>query len=125
MAPISQDLTFWITPCPVSSIIDFETVGDITYIIGNPDQTQGTYSFQDSPNACGYDQTIDVTGVPAFVIHDDVSREFTVLETLDQSLIGSYAVAIDVKIQVPTDYTKSTFTEHTHRTYVMIYVEPC
>lgn len=40
-------------------------------------------------------------------------------------MIGSYQVAIDVTIQVPTDYTKSAFTEHTYRQNVRIYVEPC
>ena len=104
-----QEFIIYVDPCPATSLIDIETVGDITYIIGSPDKTQGTYSFQDSPYACGYDQTIVVSGVPSFVIHDDVSREFTILETFDHSLVGSYLVAIDVSIQVPTDYTMSAF----------------
>ena len=66
-----------------------------------------------------------MAGVPDFVIHDDVARTFTIPETYDHSLIGSYQVTIDVTIQVPTDHTKSAYTEHNHRQNVLIYVEPC
>ena len=83
-----------VNPCIVSSLTTVDNMGDMTYTIGDPDLTQGTYSFQDLPNSCGYDQTIVVVGLPTFAMHDDSAREFTVFETFDHSLIGSYNVAI-------------------------------
>ena len=41
----AYDFLVIVDPCSVTSLIDIETVGDITYRIGDPDQTQGTYSF--------------------------------------------------------------------------------
>ena len=73
-------------------------MADITYTIGQPDVTQGTYSFHDSPNSCGYEQTIDVAGVPAFVVHNDVAREFSIFETYDHSIVGIYPVTITTTI---------------------------
>ena len=54
-----------------------------------------------------------MTGVPTFVQHDAVGRDFTILETLDISIVGVYPVEITTTIQVPDDYSKSTFTTHT------------
>ena len=103
-----------INPCQVTNFINVQAMGDITYRLGNPDLTQGTYSVQDSPGACGYEQTFAVTGLPAFAMHDESSRTFTVFETLDHSLIGRYPVKITVSVSVPNDYTKTSFTTKTH-----------
>ena len=85
MFPSEQDFQITIKPCPVTSIIDIQVVSDVTYRIGGPDVTWGTYSFQDQPNACGYEQTIEVTGMPAFVTHDEENRQFILGQTFDHS----------------------------------------
>lgn len=66
-----------------------------------------------------------MTGIPAFVDHDDLNREFTVNELFDPSHIGIYPVTISVSIQVPDDYTKTTYTTHTFEQVFNIIVEPC
>ena len=66
-----------------------------------------------------------MTGVPAFVQHDATSRDFTILETYDHSLVGIYPVEITTTIQVPNDYTKLSFTTHTIVQNFDIIVEPC
>ena len=98
---------------------------DVTYRIGDIDMTVGSYSFQEQPKICDYEQTITLDGVPDFVEHDDLNREFTVFETYDQSLVGSYPVTIKTLISVPTDYTKTSFVDYEAEQTFMIYVEPC
>ena len=58
-------------------------------------------------------------------MHDDFNRDFTIFETFDHSLIGVYPVTISVSIEVPDDYTKTTFTTHNREQTFNIYVEPC
>lgn len=100
-------------------------MSDILYRIGQPDITQGTYRFQDSPNACGYKQTITITGLPSFVTHDDQLREFTIAQSYDHSQVGEHPVKITVTIEVPDDYTKSTYRTYTLEQNFNIIVEPC
>ena len=66
-----------------------------------------------------------MNGLPAFAQHDATSREFTILETYDHSFVGIHPVEITATIQVPDDYTKSTFTTHTIVQNFDIIVEPC
>ena len=40
----------------------------IQYFIGGSTLTEGNYAFTQQP-ACGYDESITVTGVPAFASH--------------------------------------------------------
>ena len=54
-----------------------------------------------------------MAGLPAFVQHDATSHDFTILQTLDKSLVGIYTVEITTTIAVPDDYTKSTFKTYT------------
>ena len=105
--------TITITPCVVASYNNVSVQGDITDRIGDPDKTQGTYSFVESPNVCGYTPTISVTGLPVFVFHNTVNRKFTILKSSDESLIGAYPVTIKSTIKVWNDYTKTTFKEYT------------
>ena len=76
----------------------------MTYVLGDPDLTHGTYSFIEQPNICGYTQTTSVTGVPAFIVHDEINAEFLMYYSTDQSYIGQYPVTIDSSIEVPNDY---------------------
>ena len=82
---------------------------DIIYRIPDDSITQGTYVFEDKPNQCGYDQTITVSGVPFWAVHDDSKREFIVPKTSDITRVGAYPVTIESTIQVYDDYTKTTF----------------
>ena len=51
-----------------------------------------------------------ILDLPAFVTHNDASSDFTVLKSSDDSLVGEYTVTVRSEVQVPDDYTKSTFT---------------
>lgn len=63
--------------------------------------------------------------MPVFVIHDEVSRDFTVFETFDHSLVGVYPVTIDSYIDVPDTYEKLTFTRYSVQQTFNIKIEPC
>ena len=45
----------------------------IQYFIGGSTLTEGNYAFTQKP-ACGYDESITVTGVPAFVTYISMYR---------------------------------------------------
>ena len=59
---------------------------------------------------CGYAETLTVTDLPAFVTHNSSAKSFTV-QTSDPLDKGSYIVSLGSRIKVPTDYSRSSFTE--------------
>ena len=77
---------------------------DITYVLNTPTLTDGNYVFDEVP-FCGYAETVTLTNLPVFVTHNLATSDFTVPETNDLSLIGSYIVNIKSSISVPTDWT--------------------
>ena len=74
------------------------------YFIGDATMTGNLYGFEQDM-ACGYTETITVTGLPAFVTHNEAAKDFTIPQTSDLSLIGVYTVTIRSEISVPDDYT--------------------
>ena len=52
---IEAPFVITVNPCIVDNLISTVTMSDMTYRIGNPDLTQGSYFFADSPNSCGYE----------------------------------------------------------------------
>ena len=67
--------------------------------------TTNSYSFAESPY-CGYDQTITLSGLPSFAIHNSKEKTFTVNGPAMQ---GSYTVLILSEIKFPTDAAKTLF----------------
>ena len=55
--------------------------------------------------ACGYTETITVSNLPPFAVHNQANADFTVPQTSDLSLIGIYTVTVQGAISVPDDET--------------------
>ena len=83
----------------------------MSYNIGAPDMLNvSPYDFDEEP-VCNYLETVTLKDLPIFVTHNaPVSDDFTVLQTNDLNIIGSYIVTIKSEISVPDDYTKTSFT---------------
>ena len=125
MPAVEQEFTLTINPCPVDNYEATGAMQDIIYRIPEASITKGTYTFEDLPNRCGYDQTTTVAGVPFWAVHDGTKREFIVPQTSDITRVGAYPVTIESSIEVWDDYTKTGFTTHTTNSDFTIYIEPC
>ena len=55
--------------------------------------TDGFYEFDEDP-VCNYPETVTLTNLPNFVIHNEESSDFTIPQTGDLSLLGQYTVTI-------------------------------
>lgn len=89
--------------------MDTTTVTVINYNIGAPDLTDGLYVFDEDP-ICNYPETVTVTNLPDFMIHNEAASDFTVTQVTDKSLLGEYTVTLKSEICVPDDYTEATCT---------------
>ena len=96
----------------------------LSYFIGDPTLTDGPYEFTQDL-ACGYDETITVSNLPAFATHRTASADFQIPATSDLSLIGVYLVNIKADICVPDDHTKATCTPWVVQYDFEIRMEPC
>ena len=118
------DFTIFIEPCAISSYFASPDITLIEYFIGDSSLTDGDYGFTQDP-ACGYDETITVTGLPSFVTHEETDKNFKITSTSDLNLIGVYPVTIKSVILVPTDSTKTDFIEEMVEYTFDIRIEPC
>ena len=98
-----------IEPCLVSTYTATTTVTQITYDIGGATMSDGQYAFSQNPS-CGYPETVTVSNLPAFAIHNQPSRDFTIPQNNDSSLQGEYVVTLRSEICVPDDYTNASCT---------------
>ena len=104
------DFLVRVQPCTVNDFVDTVKITDISYNVGDSDLIAiGEYASGQSPN-CEYPETITLTNLPSFMSHNDVDKNFDIPQTSDLSLVGSYVVTIRSEIQVPDDYTGTTFT---------------
>jgi len=79
----------------------------MNYAVGSASETSTTYLFKSSPD-CLYAQQITVTGLPAFAADNRSTRNFSVPQTSNLSLVGSYSVTVQASVSYWSDYTKST-----------------
>ena len=86
--------------------------------------TDGHYIFDEDP-VCKYPETVTVTNLPAFATHNEPSSDFTIPQNNDLDLIGEYTVTLRSEIQVPDDYTQSTYTIKFVEYDFVIQVEEC
>ena len=122
---VEYDFLVTMQPCIVNTYDEIIKVPDITYYIGATGLNNiGNYSFDESP-ICNYEETVTLTGLPSFVTHNEASSDFTLPQTNDLALIGSYPVTIRSEISVPTDYTKSSFNTLFAEYSFTIFVKPC
>ena len=80
--------------------------------------------FAEDPT-CNYPETITVTKLPAWAIHNEDSKDFTIPETGDLSLIGSYTVTMRGEIEIPDDATMTTFSTMFVQYDFVIIMKPC
>lgn len=96
-------------PCQVTDYSHTLKAGPIYHRINQSSKTDGSYSFGETP-ACGYPETVTVTGLPSFVTHNEASSDFTLDQIDDLNLSGEYLVTIRSEICVPDDHTLATCT---------------
>ena len=65
--------------------------------------------FDEDP-VCNYPETVTLTNLPSFVVHNEPSSDFTIEKNTDLGIIGGYTATIYSEIKVPDDHTKLTFT---------------
>ena len=123
---VEYDFTIFIEPCIVNTYIATLEVADISYNIGAPELANvSPYVFDEDP-VCNYPETVTLTNLPVFVTHNaPTSDDFTVPYSDDLGLIGSYVVIIRSEIQIPDDYTKTTFSTMSAQHEFTVFVEPC
>ena len=63
--------------------------------------------------------------LPDFVTHNVGTSDFTIPQNVDLSLIGSYTVTIRSEIQVPDDYTLTSYTTMFVEYDFEILIQPC
>jgi len=96
----------------------------IVYNVNQATLTDGLYVFDENP-LCNYPETVTVTNLPDFAAHNEDSSDFTIQQNNDLDLIGEYTVTLRSEIQVPTDYTKTTFTTMFVEYNFVIQMEEC
>ena len=85
-------------PCIVDTYTADKEVEDISYNIGADSLLNvGHYIFKEDPG-CDYPNTITITGLPDFVIHNLATSDFNIPKNQDLDLIGEYIVTIRSEI---------------------------
>ena len=110
--------------CIVNTYSADQVLDVISYNIGAPTLTSPKYSFVEDP-ACSYPETVTFVDLPFFVSHNEVTSDLTIFQNLYLNLIGSYTVTIRSEIQIPDDFTLSSFTTMFVEYEFLILIEPC
>lgn len=122
---VEYDFHIQIEECIISAYDASKVIPDLTYIIGDPDFTSTSYLFDETP-VCNYPETVTVTNLPGFALHNEQSKDFSISKNEQHDLDGTYTVTLRSEIQVPDDYTKTTFTTwHQEYTFDIIMIDPC
>ena len=95
-------------PCLVTSYDATKVITSIVYNVNQANLTAGNYQFDESP-VCNYPETVTVTNLPAWAQHNIASSDFTIPQNGNLSLVGSYTVTLRSEINIPNDYTNTTF----------------
>ena len=119
-----HNFVVYIEPCLVGTYEATTPVTKIVYNVNQADLTDGRYVFDEDPS-CGYAETVTITNLPDFAIHNEGTSDFTIPKNGDLDLIGEYTVTIRSEIQVPTDHTQTTFTTMVVEYDFVIQVEEC
>ena len=121
---VEYQFVIQVEECIVNTYTADQTIDVISYNIGAPTLTSPQYSFVEDP-ACHYPETVTLIGLPSFVTHNEATSDFTIDQNTDLSLIGSYTVTLRSEIQIPDDYTKTSFTTMFVEYDFQILIEPC
>ena len=74
---VEYEFIVFMEPCLVSSYDATTSVTRIIYNIGELSLTAGKYVFDESP-VCNYPETVTVTNLPAWAVHNEPSSDFTI-----------------------------------------------
>ena len=85
-------VTIQIDPCQISSFEGAVTPQSLSYAVDAPKVTSFAYLFTQNV-ACGYDESIEVSGLPEFMTHKPDDRDFTIF-TNELSNNGAYEVSV-------------------------------
>ena len=118
------DFIIQVEECTVDDYTADKVIKSFSYHIGAPDFTSPKYSFIETP-ACQYPETVILTNLPAFVLHNEDTADFTILQNNDLSILGSYTVTLRSEIYIPDDYMMTSFTTMRVEYDFIIYIEPC
>lgn len=99
---VEYTLDISVLPCQVLSFTASPAVTDVYYTVGQATAQSGNYGFVQDP-ACGYAETLTVTGVPAYATHNQGTKDFTVPQIFTNDGVGAYTVTVRNEIEVPDD----------------------
>ena len=74
---VEYDFPLRVQPCKVATYSRTLVAGPINHNIGAAEKNEGAYSFGEDP-ICDYPETVTVTNLPAFAVHNLGSADFTV-----------------------------------------------
>ena len=95
---MDYDFVIIMQPCTVETYTANQVVGLISYNIGEESLVNvGVYNFLEDPG-CDYPETVTLTNLPDFVIHNESTSDFTLPKNSDLDLIGEYTVTIRSEI---------------------------
>lgn len=69
----------------------------IVYNVGAPDLIDGLYVFDEDP-VCNYPETVTVTNLPVFAVHNEADSNFKIAQNHDLDIIGGYFVTLRSEI---------------------------
>ena len=110
---VSDEIEFElrVNPCFVNSYtVSSALISPVSYSLQDPEMTFGPYSFEQSPD-CGYDETVTIGNLPTFVTHNLESKDFTIAQTSNTSLVGVFNIIIRSTFEQP-DILGDTTTVH-------------
>ena len=124
MPSLSYTFKVTIDPCLTDFTLNQPTT-TITYTIGDTDMTDGTYSYTQTPD-CKYGEFVELTNLPFFVMHNTATKDFTIFQTENRSLKGTYTVSKRGYILQPDDYVMDTYTtKEVNYDFDIVMQDPC
>ena len=102
-----QTMTVTVNPCKVSLYAVSQTLADVDYEVGSGPLTTEKYEFLITPLECSYDAVDEVSGGPDYVSHNTDLKNFIVES--DDASSETYLMTVTSTIEVPTDYTYSSY----------------
>lgn len=98
-----------------------QTLTTFSYRIGAPSITSQQYAFEEDV-PCNYAKTVTIENLPAFMVHNEATSDFTISANTDLNLIGSYEVIVKGEIEVLAD--PGTVVLSDSFTFAVL-IEPC
>ena len=121
---VQYDFIIQVEECTVEAFKKDKVIELISYHINSPALKSQVYSFVETP-ACQYPQNVIINNLPSFVTHNADTRDFTIPQIGDHSILGQYIVTLRSEISIPDDFTMTTYTTLYDEYDFVINIEPC